>query len=45
MDELIDFVDPLIHTIVNFFLVLDPQHYISCALALSFAVAFPLSVH
>lgn len=46
MDELIDFVYPLIQDKVNFFLVLDPQHYyIGCALALSFVVAFPLSVH
>ena len=45
MDELTDFFDPLIHAIVSFFLVLDPQHYIGCALALLFAAAFPLSVH
>ena len=45
VDELTDFFDPLIHAVVDFFLVLGPQYYIGCALALLFAVAFPLSVH
>ena len=38
-------VDPLLHVIVDYFLVLDSQHYITRALASSFAVAYPLSVH
>ena len=38
VDKLTVSDDPLVHTVIDYVLVLDSQHHIACALALSFSV-------